>query len=77
MYELIPIKESNDEIKRYYIKHEGRLLMNDVHHRFQLELNEAKHMIKFRVSTISAHDSYKIMALIRKHFGYSYTIKCI
>ena len=77
MYELIPVKESNDEIKRYYIKHEGRLLMNDIHRRFQLELNETEHLIKFRASTISAQDAYKIMNLIRKHFGYSYTIKCI
>ena len=77
MYELILMKESNDEIKRYYVKHEGRLLMNDMHRRFQLELDVVHNMIKFRASTISAHDVYKVMALIRKHFGYKYIIKCI
>ena len=69
--------EIKEALKRYYIKHEGRLLLNDMHRRFQLELDVIHHMIKFRVSTISAHDAYKIMALIRKQFGYEYTIKCI
>ena len=77
MYELIPMKESNDEIKRYYVKHEGRLLMNDMHRRFQLELRKNDHMIIFRTTSINAHDVYSIMNLIRKKFGYAYTIKSI
>lgn len=77
-YELILINESNDNnIEKYYIKHNGRLIMNDYGRRFQLELRKNDHMIIFRTTSINAHDVYSIMNLIRKKFGYAYTIKSI
>lgn len=77
-YELILINESNDNnIEKYYIKHNGRLIMNDYGRRFQLELRKNDHMIIFRTTSINAHDVYSIMNLIRRKFGYVYTIKSI
>ena len=77
-YELILINESNDNnIEKYYIKHNGRLIMNDYGRRFQLELRKNDHMIIFRTTSINAHDVYSIMNLIRRKFGYEYTIKSI
>ena len=65
------------EYNEYYIQDNGRIIMNDFSRRFVLTVDENKHTVIFKSSTISADKTYKVLAFIREEFGSEYTINCL